>query len=214
MRTVRLNSDARFRLRVLFSSTVASAGASRKGSIVTTPNDPRVDDDLQAFLEWTAQQNRDGYTIANVMLRQEQFMSEVRRGLTGQGEQIRHLNGRVAVTEAEVKDLRTTTDEHGAALVAVKRRLRTGPQDEEMDTGVHQLAAIQARLAEQEQKRRDSERVKAEEQAWWKRSIIGWVAGAVGVIITSLVTVLITLAIANSAPRNIPPQSPSTASGR
>ncbi len=161
--------------------------------------DPRVDDDLKQFLDWNAQQKREGYTIANLMLRQDQFFGEVRRMVNGQQEQIRHLNGRVASVESDNTDIHEILDQHGAAIVAIKRRVRQGPHDEEMDTGVHQLAAIQERLAEQERKRRDSERVKHEEQVWWKRSIIGWVAGAVGVVITSLLTVLITLAIANSS---------------
>ena len=177
-------------------------------------DDKRVDDDLKQFLAWKAEEHREGYTIANMMLRQEQFMGEVRRAITGQADQIRNLNGRVAAVEVDSKDIRLIVDEHTVAIGAIKRRVRNGPHDEEMDTGVHQLAAIQARLAEQEQKRRDSERAKAEEVVWWKRSIIGWVAGAIGVVITSLLTVLITLAIANStrnpapAPRYLPAPSP------
>jgi CHASE3 domain sensor protein len=174
---------------------------------VADPKDPRVDDDLQQFLQWHAMQAREGYTIANMMARQEQFFTEIRNIAKGQAQQIHHLNGRVSDVERETEEIRRTVDEHGHALVAIKRRVRTGPDDQEMSTGVHQLAAIQQRLAEQEQKRRDSERVKAEEVVWWKRSIIGWVAGGVGVIITSLVTVLITLAIANSRPAPAQPQT-------
>ena len=174
-------------------------------------DDKRVDDDLKQFLEWNAMQAREGYTIANMMARQEQFFTEMRRVVNGQGEQIRHLNGRVSEVETDNKDLRLIVDEHTVAIGAIKRRVRNGPHDEEMDTGVHQLAAIQARLAEQEQKRRDSERIKAEDVVWWKRSIIGWVAGAMGVVITSLLTVLITLAIANSAGRQPPPIAPAPA---
>lgn len=180
--------------------------------------DERVDDDLKQFLAWNAQQAREGYTIANLMLRQEQFMGEVRRSqehfmvemgrlVHGQNDQIRNINGRIAAVETDNADIHSQLDAQGVALVAIKRRVRTGPHDDEMDTGVHQLAAIQQRLAEQEQRRRDSERVKNEEQTWWKRSVIGWVAGGIGVIITSLVTVLITLAIANSRP--LPPPTPS-----
>ncbi len=170
--------------------------------------DPRVDDDIKQFLEWNAMEARKGYTIANMMSRQEIFFSEIRTLIEGHGRQIVHLNGRIAEVEREMTELRQTVGEHGYALVAIKRRVRHGPDDQEMDTGVHQLAAIQARLAEQEQKKRESERVKAEDVIWWKRSIIGWVAGGIGVIITSLVTVLITLAIANSRP---PPQAPAPA---
>lgn len=163
--------------------------------------DPRIEDDIKLFLEWNAMQARDGYTIANMMARQELFFGEMRTVLEGQGKQIVHLNGRVAQTERDVEELRRLVGEHGYALVAIKRRVRTGPEDQEMDTGVHQLAAIQARLAAEEAKRRDSERVRAEEVVWWKRSIIGWVAGAVGVVVTSLVTVLVTLAVTNSRPQ-------------
>ncbi len=170
--------------------------------------DKRVDDDLKQFLEWNAMQAREGYTIANMMARREQFFGEIRLAIKGHGEQIRHLNGRVSEVEADTKDIRLIVDEHTVTLSAIKRRVRNGPNDEEMDTGVHQLAAIQARLAEQEQKRRDSERVKAENVVWWKRSIIGWVAVGFGFIATQLITVLITMAIANSAGRQPPPLAP------
>lgn len=174
-------------------------------------DDKRVDDDLKQFLEWNAMQAREGYTIANLMARQEQFFGEIRSAIKGHGEQIRHLNGRVAEVESENKDIRLIVDEHTVTLSAIKRRVRNGPNDEEMDTGVHQLAAIQARLAEQEQKRRDSERVRAENVVWWKRSIIGWVAVGFGFIATQLITVLITMAIANSTGRQPPPFTPAPA---
>jgi hypothetical protein len=181
--------------------------------------DNRVDDEVKQFLDWSAQQAREGYTIANLMLKQEQFMGEVRRAqehfmadvsrlIHGQNDQIRHLNGRVSAVETDNHDIRATVDAHGMALVAIKRRVRTGPHDDEMDTGVHQLAAIQQRLADQEQKRRDSERVKNEEQTWWKRSIIGWVAVGFGFIATQLITVLITMAIANSTGAGHQPPPP------
>lgn len=177
-------------------------------------DDKRVDDDLKQFLQWTQQQASEGYTIANLMLRQEQFMGEIRRSVTGLGGQITHLNGRVSTVETDNKDLRGVLDEHGAAIVAIKRRVRHGPHDEEMDTGIHQIAAIQQRLAEQERKRNESERVKAEDSVWWKRSIIMWIVGGLGFLATTVLTVIITIAIANSAsPRSMPapvPVAPAT----
>lgn len=181
-------------------------------------NDKRVDDDLQQFLQWTQQQAREGYTIANLMLKQEQFQGEIRRAVSGLGGQITHLNGRVSAIETDNKDLRVVLDEHGAALVAIKRRVRHGPHDEEMDTGVHQITAIQQRLAEQERKRNESERVKAEDSVWWKRSIIMWVVGGLGFLVTTVLTVLVTIAIANSTtPRTVMPvpvPAPSTPAPR
>ena len=184
-------------------------------------DDKRVDDDLKQFLQWTQQQAREGYTIANLMLRQEQFQGEIRRSVAGLGGQITHLNGRLAAVETDNKDLRVVLDEHGAALVAIKRRVRHGPHDEEMDTGVHQISAIQQRLAEQERKRNESERVKAEDSVWWKRSVIMWVVGGFGFVATTVLTVLVTIAIANStsprsvpAPAPVPPSSPSTPAPR
>lgn len=172
--------------------------------------DKRVDNDLQQFLEWNAAQTREGYTIANLMLRQDAFFHEVRRNIKGHDHQIHHLNGRVADVENGGKDLQRIVDEHTVAIRAIKRRIRAGSQDDEMDTGVHQLEALQERLAVQEQKRRDSERVKADEQVWWKRTIIMWVAGILGVVATSLLTVLVTMAITN-APARAPAPAPSPA---
>ena len=184
------------------------------------PPDQRVDNEIEQFLAWSASQAREGYTIANLMLRQEQFFIEMRSRanaqdskIHGQDTKFHNLNGRVSELENSRDELYGIVGEHGTALVAVKRRIRTGPHDQEMDTGVHQLVAIQQRLAEQERKRSESERVRAEDVVWWKRTIIQVVFGIIAWVTATALTVLITLAIAgnNSAAKptanSAPPSS-------
>ncbi len=170
----------------------------------------KAQEELEAFLRWHDQQQRGGYTIANVLSRQEHFHGEMRRTVGGLVDQIRHLNGRVASAENEIIDLRTGFDEHTSALVAIKRRIRNGPHDEEMDTGVHNLAALQARLAEQEKARDKETRAKEEEQTWWKRSVIMWLVGGLGFIAATTITILLTLAIVGASTPKAMPSAPST----
>lgn len=173
------------------------------------PSPPKnVNDELQAFLAWNKAQVNEGYTIANLFLRQEQLATELRVMVQGQNTQLHNLNARVSDGEVEREQIHARLDHHGAAIIAIKRRVRNGNDDEEMDTGQFDLAAIQRRVAEQERKRADSERAQADNQVWWKRSIIMWVVGGFGVVATALFTVLVTLAIANSRPAP-PPEHPS-----
>lgn len=167
-----------------------------------------VNDELQAFLDWNKSQVAGGYTIANLFVRQEQFATEMRGALAGHSDQIRGLNARVSDGETDREFVHSRLDHHGAAIIAIKRRVRQGADDEEMDTGQFDLAAIQRRIAEQEKKRADSDRAKADDQVWWKRSIIMWVVGCLGVVATTLLTVLVTLAIANSRPPSAERPSP------
>lgn len=163
------------------------------------PSPPTYENDVKEFLTWNANQAREGYTIANMMTRQEFFFGEVTRTLNGFRDQISHLNGRTSDLESDNENIHSRLDHHGAAIIAIKRRVRLGPQDQEMDTGVHELAAIQQRLAEQEKKRSESERVKAEDVVWWKRTIIQAAFGALAFIATTVFTVLVTLALTKSS---------------
>jgi hypothetical protein len=165
------------------------------------PPPSKINDELQAFLAWNQQQVAEGYTIANVMLAQKQFEGEIRGIVSGLKTQILSVNGRVSDLETDRESVHTRLDHHGAAIIAIKRRVRHGADDDEMDTGQFDLKAIQTRLAEQEKKRAESERVRSDDQVWWKRSIIMWLVGGFGVVAVTLLSVLITMAIANSTPR-------------
>lgn len=170
----------------------------------------QLDHELKQFLDWQKSQAMNGYTIANLMAQQNQFQVELRAEMrqrlqsqdikiAGQDNKISNVNGRLAAVETDNDNIHRTLDLHGTALIAVKRRVRSGPEDTEMDTGVHQLALIQHRLAQQEEARKNSERVKADDVVWWKRSIIMWVVGAFAFVATTAVTILVTLAIIGKA---------------
>ena len=158
-------------------------------------SDPNLDKGLQEFLAWNAEQRANGFTTANVLA----SMHELTRS-------VRMLSGRVAEHDIRLGEHDDRLDSHGAAIVIIKRRLRQDSNDDEMDTGQFDVAAVKRELAEAKQRRMDSERAKAEDQTWWKRSVIMWVVGALGVVVTTLLTVLVTLAIAGaSAPKAMPP---------
>ncbi len=152
---------------------------------------------LQEFLDWHANQRAQGFTTANVLA----SMHELQRSM-------RHLGGRVAQLEEREDAQDERLDSHGAAIVIIKRRLRQDANDDEMDTGQFDVAAVKRELEEAKQRRLDSERVKAEDQTWWKRSVIMWVVGAFAFVATTTVSILITLAIVGaSAPKPAAPIS-------
>ena len=155
-------------------------------------SDPKLDADLQAFLAFNTEQQRAGFTIANVLVAQNNLQTAMR-----------HLGARVAEHDTRLSEHDERLDEHGAAIVTIKRRLRQDSHDDEMDTGNFDVAAVKRELAEAKQKRLDSERAKADDHTWWKRSVIMWIVGALGVIVTTLLTVLVTLAISGAGATKI-----------
>lgn len=160
---------------------------------------PVVDAELRDFLQWTEQQKRDGFTLANLFLKFDAFEKQAKSERDGFRDQIRGLSARTADLENDRDNIHERMDHHGYAIVAIKRRLRNGSDDPEMDTGTFDLVAIQKRLVDQEKKRADSERVRAEDQVWWKRSIIMWLVGGLGALAMMLLTIIITLAISSSS---------------
>jgi hypothetical protein len=149
-------------------------------------SDPKLDEDLRAYLAHDRAEKAKGHTIANLQMAVYQFDVAMRK-----------VQARTDAHELTLADHESRLDQHGMAIVALKRRNRQGPHDEEMSTGQFDVAAIQRQVAEQERQRRESMMAKAAESAWWKRSIITWVVGGIGVVAMSLLTALVTLAIAN-----------------
>ena len=150
--------------------------------------DPDLDEQLRQFLRSTTNDRREGNTLANVRAELHQIQL-VQRG----------LSGRVAGHDAELEEVHNRLDHHGAALVVVKRRLRSGEHDEEMDTGRYDLGAIRREV--EAARARESKRVQAETDqiVWWKRSIIMWVVGGLGAVSLALMVALVTLAIASAS---------------
>lgn len=153
--------------------------------------DPELDRELKAYLEAEKRSKRDGYTIANVLMRVDALV----RTVNG-------VNLRVSALEADRDDVHDRLDtqaatltKHAASIVTIKRRIRRDANDEEMDTGQYDLDEIKRELASIRQKKADSERAKAEDVVWWKRSIIMWVVGGFAFIATTTITILVTLAI-------------------
>lgn len=154
-------------------------------------SDPRLDLQLSEYLDAERRSRAEGHTIANVRIE----VHELSRTIKG-------INARVAALEVGQDDVHDRLDthaakitHHAAEIVTIKRRIRSGDDDEEMSTGRFDVEEIKRELAAVRQSRKDSERAKSEEITWWKRSLIGWVALAMGFVASTAITVLITLAI-------------------
>lgn len=150
-----------------------------------------LDERLSEYLEEDRRARAQGHTIANVL-------TEV-HGLT---KTVRGMNARISALEVDREDVHDRIDTHAAKLthhaseiVTIKRRLRRDDNDEEMDTGRFDVEEIKRELAAVRQRRQDSERAKADEIVWWKRSLIGWLMAVLGFVATTAITILITLAI-------------------
>lgn len=164
-----------------------------------------IDRQLEAYLREEEKARRKGYTIENVLLQQQALANS-----------IKGINARVSGLEADRDVVHDTLDNHGAQLVkaaaeilTIKRRVRTGPEDEEMSTGRFNVEEIQRELSEMKKRKADSERAKAEEIVWWRRSLIGWGIGVLAFVATTALTILITMAVINS--HSAPPPSPAPA---
>lgn len=150
-----------------------------------------LDRELKEYLEGEKRSRREGYTIANVLVQ-----------VAALGRSVNGMNLRLSALEADRDDVHDRLDtqaatltRHAASIVAIKRRVRRDDNDEEMDTGQYDLEEIKRELASIRQKKADSERAKAEDVVWWKRSIIMWVIGGFAFIATTTITILVTLAI-------------------
>lgn len=161
-------------------------------------SDPKLDADLRAYLDEQKRAKGEGHTIQSLRLEVHEN-SRLTRNAMGM---IHGMNARIAVLESNHGELQSLTEEHGtklvhhaAELVTIKRRLREGDDDQEMATGRFDVEEIKRELEEVKKRRLESERVRAEEVVWWKRSIIMWVVGALAFVATSTITVLITMAI-------------------
>jgi hypothetical protein len=159
-----------------------------------------MDDQLKAYLDRHDLERREGFTIANVMSKFHQF--EV--GQRTQDARIDALESRVDAHDLRFDGLEERADRHGAAIVVIKRRLRTGDDDDDMATGQFNLGEVRRELEEARAKRAESERVKAENSTWLKRQAITWVGAAIGAGLLVILTTLVTLAIAG-ATHPLPP---------
>ncbi len=146
---------------------------------------------LEAFLEAFEKDRASEISLANLTMEVKQYHSRLARVEAAQRHSI--LDHQALVERVDGHDERL--DSHGGAIILLKRRVRTGDDDKEMQTGKFDLQGIQREVEEQKAKRLHSERVKAEQLQWWHRQIFLWAGGGVGAICIVLLTVLITLAI-------------------
>lgn len=131
--------------------------------------DPELDRKLQSFLEETERERAHGHTIANLRVEINSLRSDVQE----------------VATEQRLQKLRL--DRHGRDIRAIKQHLEWN--DEEMDTGQHQVVDLKRALAEKEAEikaRRDS-------GIWWKRQKWQWLIAALGAI--ALVGITTTLGV-------------------
>jgi len=161
----------------------------------------KLDETLEEFLDQQSQDKRMGYTIAGLHAQMHEFL----RIQTRQGRDIEGLKEKDAELEENHNALEKRVDAHRVAIVSVKRVLKKHrPEqaddefDVDMDTGSFDLATIKRKVEEQEEKRKESERVKADNATWFKRHIITISLGAVGAVFLALLTLVIQLAAAGA----------------
>ncbi len=188
--------------------------------------DPAAERDklLVEFLSQQSEDKKQGYTIANVLIRVQKYHDEVkvlRREVSDlrdaqkvHAEEDREVHERI---EERVEQAHERLDAHRGAIVAVKRRIRRSPDthdgefDTEMDTGTFDLAALQQR----DKRSSNSDRVKALEAAeagrkddatWWKRHAITVLSTIIASLVLSACAVMATLAVqgARATPIAIP----------
>lgn len=158
----------------------------------------QLDASLAEYLSQQSDDKKNGYTIAGLYLKFHEFA----RTLKVHTHDIEGLKAREVVRDERVEEAHDRLDAHRQAIVVVKRRLRhSGGEsvpsefDEEMDTGSFDIAAIKREVDEQRSKRLMSERARAEDTQWWKRTIIMWLAGGLGFVAVTAITILLTMAI-------------------
>jgi hypothetical protein len=162
-----------------------------------------MDEQLKAYLDWKNLERREGFTIANVMAKFHQFEVAQRQ----HGARLDGHDARFEAYDARFDVHEERLDRHGAAIVIIKRRLRTSDDDDDMDTGQFSVADVRRELEEAKRRRLESDRAKAEDQTWWKRSVIMWVVGGLGFIAATTITILMTLAIVGASTPKAPPQA-------
>lgn len=158
-------------------------------------SDPHLDRQLQEFLAASQAEREQGHTIANLRVEMHQFKIGLRTlegTVLSQGGLLSHMRERQ-------ERMHERQDHQGAAIVIIKRRLRDGEDDDEMDTGQFDVAAVRHELEEQRRRRLDSERVKADDHTWWKRTLILWVVGALGALALITLSALVTLAVSGAS---------------
>ena len=175
---------------------------------MSTDPKSKLDETLAEFLDQQSQDKRMGYTIAGLHAQMHEFLRVQARtereiaGLKDKDEALEtnHNN----LVEKHVA-LESRVDAHREAIVGVKRVLKKQQPDkhdsefdEQMDTGSFDLATIKRKVEEQEKKRAESERVKADNATWFKRHIITISLGAVGAVFLALLTLVIQLAAAGA----------------
>lgn len=161
-------------------------------------SDPKLDARLSEYLDDANAQKSRGHTIANLSMGVFQLGIEVRNALArlaGAEALLGKHGAHLARHDDEIGEVRERLDEHGHAIRQLKRRNRQGPDDEEMQTGQFDVAAIKRQVDEQERQRRESLRARAEDRVWWKRTIVMWAAGGIGAVALTLLSILLTLAV-------------------
>lgn len=167
--------------------------------------DKDLDKTLAEFLSQQSEDKRQGYTIAGIYIQMHEFIRQQKV----MGKDIRNLKEadeahdiHFEEQDAKIEEHENRLDAHRTAIISVKRILRQQPQvngseefHNEMDTGTFDIAAIQRKLNEQEKKRMESERVKAENATWFKRHLITISSTALGTIIVAAISILYQLLV-------------------
>ncbi len=141
-------------------------------------SDPKIDAVLREFLStWKIDQEA-GHTIANLLHEISTLRAEVH--------ELRILSASLERDlEREKRLLTMRVDRHDKRLLDIERRLAM--QNEDVDTGQHQVDDLRRLLAERE--REIDER--KEEGRWWRRSGIQWIVAGAAWLVATIVSVII-----------------------
>ncbi len=149
-------------------------------------NNPELDDRLKSFLDDAHREKTAGFTLANLALKVEGLsahLAVVLPTLDALKATDKRLEGLIGTHD-------TRLDRHGREIKSLKKQLE---YEGEPDTGSYELASIQREVEKQRAERDAERRANQDEVVWWKRQIVSWIVGAIGVIALQILAALITL---------------------
>jgi hypothetical protein len=155
-----------------------------------------LDGSLKNFLDASAHDRREGHTLANMNTELKQFGTIIRQ----------HYKEHEALVERvkRFEGQSARVAKHGRDIKAIKAKLDF---EGELDTGQYEVSLIQEEMARMRIETEARRRLEEVEHAWWKRSVVPWIATAVGVVALNVATyVFATMTNARGAPspRDVP----------
>jgi hypothetical protein len=151
--------------------------------------------ELESYLQDMKTAKERGDTIKNLRAEIRIAIITFQTSLKAVMGEVAQLASNHEQTNRFVEELAVMVRAHNKLITTLRRRAKTGPDDVEMSTGSFNVAELQRELELSRTRRLESDRVKADEHTWWKRTIILWVVGGSGAVVLIALSALVTLAI-------------------